>query len=354
MSTLDVAIRHRFGDSTIDIAFTATVPGAVVLFGPSGAGKSTVLSAVAGLLRAQHAVVSLAGERLDHLPAERRGIGFVFQDALLFPHLSVAANLRYGQRRARGERIGFEEVVALLGIGGLLGRRPRTLSGGERQRVAIGRALLAQPRLLLMDEPLASLDAPRRAEVLPFLLRIKSELAIPILYVTHAIDEVFAIADTLVLLEMGRVVAAGPLVDVAGRPDIAFARRDDAASVVEARVGAHDAARRLTRLQAGAMVLDVPLLAAPEGTMVRARIPAREVILASEVPRGISIHNIIPATVAAIAEDAQRHAAIVALDAGPRLLARVTPDAVARLGLAPGVKVLALVKSMAVEVLPGA
>ncbi len=354
MTTLDVAIRHRFGDVTIDIAFTAPAPGVVALFGPSGAGKSTVLSAVAGLLRADHGSVSLGAERLDSLAVERRGVGFVFQDALLFPHLSVAGNLRYGQNRARGGMIRFEEVVALLGIGKLLDRRPRTLSGGERQRVAIGRALLAQPRLLLMDEPLASLDAPRRAEIMPFLLRIKSELAIPILYVTHALDEVLSIADTLVLLEAGRVVAAGPLTEVASRPDLAFARRDDAAAVVEARIAAHDPARRLTRLDSGAMILEVPLLAAPIGATVRARIPAREVILASETPRGISIHNIIPSTVTAISEDTQRHASIVALDAGPRLLARVTPDAVARLGLAPGKNVLALVKSMAIEVLPTA
>jgi molybdate transport system ATP-binding protein len=364
VTTLDVAIRHRYGDVTIDIAFTAPAPGVVALFGPSGAGKSTVLSAVAGLLRADHGRVSLGAEILDPLPVERRGIGFVFQDALLFPHLSVAGNLRYGQRRARGGMIRFEDVVSLLGLGSLLDRRPRTLSGGERQRVAIGRALLSQPRLLLMDEPLASLDAPRRAEIISFLLRIKTEFAIPILYVTHALDEVLSIADTLVLLESGRVVAAGPLADIASRPDLAFARRDDAAAVVEARVAAHDPARRLTRLDAGTMILEVPLLEAPIGAAVRARIPAREVILASETPRDISIHNIILTTVTAISEDPQRHAAIVALDASPhslgphplgtRLLARVTPDAVARLGLIPGKNVLALVKSMAIEVLPTA
>ncbi len=235
---LEVALRHAFpgppgGGGTgfaLDLAFAAPVPGVVALFGPSGGGKSSVLAAVAGLLRPQAGRVALDGATLTDTAArvfvapERRRCGVVFQEARLFPHLSVETNLRYGLRRAPRDAAGpgFEEVVGLLGIGHLLRRRPAGLSGGERQRVALGRALLSRPRLLLMDEPLAALDAPRRAEVLPFLERLHAEARLPILYVTHALEEVDRLADTLVLIEAGRAVAAGPveaLMSVTAGPD---------------------------------------------------------------------------------------------------------------------------------------
>ena len=215
--TLAVALRHRFGTATLDIAFDVPTPGVTALFGPSGVGKSSVLAAIAGLLRPDACRVTLDGERLADTeagiwqPTERRRVGFVFQDARLFPHLSVAANLRYGLRRAGAGATGFDEVVALLGLSALLARRPHTLSGGERQRVAIGRALLAQPRLLLMDEPLASLDAARKDEILPYLARLDTALRLPILYVTHALDEVAQLADSVVLLAAGRVELAPKL-----------------------------------------------------------------------------------------------------------------------------------------------
>ena len=339
------------------IDFLAT-GGATALFGPSGAGKSSVVGVIAGLMRARAARVVVDGmvltdtERRIHVPTEQRRLGLVFQDARLFPHMTVRSNLSYGLKRAQGGGIRFDDVVDLLGIETLLARRPHTLSGGERQRVAIGRALLAQPRLLLMDEPLASLDAARKEEILPYLLRLKQALALPIVYVTHALDEVLAIADTLVLLEHGEVRAAGSVADMTARGDVPLAARDDAGAVMEARVAEHHPARQLSLLRAGPLALWVPLVAGGLGTRLRVRIPAREIILAIEAPVGISLHNILPMVVVAVTEDAARHTAMVELGTGEvRLLARITPDAVTRLALQPGRPVLALVKSISVDVL---
>ena len=358
---IDFGLRHawpgRNGTGTVlDIAFLAQA-GATALFGPSGSGKSSVVATMAGLLRADAAYVAVDGEVLTdtdagiHVPPERRRLGLVFQDARLFPHMRVRANLEYGMKRAPAGGIRFDDVVELLGIAALLERRPHTLSGGERQRVAIGRALLAQPRLLLMDEPLASLDAARKAEILPYLARLKQALSLPIVYVTHALDEVLHLADSLVLLERGHVVASGRLSDLTARGDLPLAGRDDAGAVLDARVAEHHPARRLSLLRAGPLALWVPLVPGGLGTRLRVRIPAREVILATEAPQGISLHNILPVQVTAITEDPARHTAMVELGSGEaRLLARITPDAVARLGLAPGRPVLALVKSMSVDV----
>lgn len=356
--SLSVAIRHAVRDFSLDVSFDAPTPGTTALFGRSGAGKSTIIAAVAGLIRPASCRIAIGDflavdtERNVFVPPEQRRIGLVFQDARLFPHMSVAANLRYGLRRASPGAIGFDEVVDLLGVAPLLERRPHSLSGGEKSRVAIGRALLSQPRLLAMDEPLASLDEQHKAEILPYLARLKRTLHIPILYVTHAMDEVARLADTLVLIRGGRVVAAGPLEQVVGRGDLPLAARDDAAAVLSARIVAHDPAHLLSELEAAGRRLLVPMIDGVPGSFVRVRIPAREVILASAAPQGISVHNVIPGAVHGIVQDRSRHAAMVevALD-GAGLLARVTPDAVARLGLAAGTPVLALVKSMAIEVL---
>jgi molybdate transport system ATP-binding protein len=350
--TLSVSVAHRRQNFALDVAFEAPTPGVVALFGASGSGKSTVIAAIAGLLRADSANIWLDGEALHLLPPQARGIGVVFQDALLFPHMSVAANLRYGQRRARPGRIGFDDTVELLGIGGLLDRRPASLSGGERQRVGIGRALLSQPRLLLMDEPLSALDQPRRAEILPYLARLRTALRIPIVYASHAMDEILALADTLVLLDKGRVAAFGPLATLAAQVDLPLALRADAAGVLHGTVQSHDAERRLTAIAAGSQTFMIPLLDAPAGAAVRLLIPAREVILARDAPGLISVNNVFEATVRSMAEDVPSHAALVAIDggAGP-LLARITMDAARRLDLRPGERVRALVKSMSVDVL---
>ena len=352
---IEVALRHDFGGTTLDITFVAG-EGTTVLFGPSGSGKSSVVAAIAGLLRADRLRVTVEDvvladtTRSIWVPPERRRIGLVFQDARLFPHMSVVGNLRYGARRAPPGRIGFDEVVALLGIGALLPRRPHSLSGGERQRVAIGRALLSQPRLLLMDEPLSGRDAARKAEILPYLAKLRSALGLPIIYVTHAMDELLRLADDVVLLDQGRVRDSGPLARLAARADLPFAARDDAGAVLELNVTGHDAAARLSRLGGTGISLLVPLL--PSSVQrVRVRIPAREVILASAAPSGISLHNILSGVVHDVAENAAWHDVIVAVAIGEALvLARVTPDAVQRLGIAPGAPILALVKSTSIDV----
>lgn len=356
--SLSLRLRHRFPALGLDVAFEVPTPGVTVLFGPSGAGKSSTIAAVAGLLHPDETRIEFDGQVLADtaaglwLPPERRRIGVVFQDPRLFPHMTVATNLRFGLRRAPPGPIRFQEVVDLLGIGHLLARRPHTLSGGERQRVAIGRALLAQPRLLLMDEPLANLDAARKAEIMPFLTRLKTALDLPILYVTHALDEVTQLADSLVLIEAGRTLAHGALSEIATRGDLPLARRDDAGAVLLCRVHAHDAPRQLTALEAGGAMFLVPLLDRPLQSGLRIRIPAREVILAGQPPAAISVQNIVHGVVRCITGDTAHHSALVeiALPDGA-LLSRVTPDAVARLALAPGAPVLALIKSTAIEVL---
>ncbi|MEJ0015528.1 MAG: molybdenum ABC transporter ATP-binding protein [Acetobacteraceae bacterium] len=356
--SLEVLLRHRFPAVQIDLQFTVPTPGVTVLFGPSGAGKSTIISAAAGLLRPDECRIVVDGTVLADtasgvwLPPERRRMGLVFQDARLFPHMSVATNLRFGLRRAPGGPVTFDEVVDLLGIGALLPRRPHTLSGGERQRVAIGRALLAQPHMLLMDEPLASLDAGRKSEIMPFLTRLKTALRLPVLYVTHALDEVAQLADSLVLVEGGRMIGSGPVSEIAARADLPLARRDDAGALLLCRVVEHDAARELSRLEGGGASFWIPLLEAPTGAERRIRIPAREVILASRPPEAISLHNIVPGMVRRIDPDAPRRSVLVeiALPSGA-LIARVTSDAIVRLALAPGRPVLALIKSTSIEVL---
>lgn len=355
---LDVSARHRLGAFSLDVNFSAQVPGVTALFGPSGSGKSTVLSIVAGLLRPQAGRVALGGSVLldsaagVDMAAERRRCAVVFQDAKLLPHLSVETNLRYGARRAPRDATGpeFAEVVGLLGIAPLLRRRPRALSGGERQRVALGRALLARPRLLLMDEPLAALDGARKLEILGFLERLRDVARIPVLYVTHALDEVDRLADTLVLMEAGRVLAAGPLEALAARTDLpALSGRRDAGAVLSCTVQAHDAARGLTRLAFPGAALQVPLRSEAVGVRLRLRLRARDVTVATEAPRGVSSHNVLPSTISAVAP-AGPHEIYVTLQVGPTpLLARLTRDSVAELGLTPGRAVFALVKSTAFD-----
>jgi molybdate transport system ATP-binding protein len=358
--SFSLLLRHRFPSIQMDIAFEVHSPGVTALFGPSGSGKSTIINAAAGLLRPHTCHVEIDGTLLADtrsgvwLPPERRRVGLVFQDSRLFPHMSVATNLRFGMRRVGPGAVRFDEIVDLLGIGALMGRRPRTLSGGERQRVAIGRALLAQPHLLLMDEPLASLDSARKAEILPFLTRLKTALRLPILYVTHALDEIAQLADSIVLVEAGHVVAYGTVSEVAARADLPLAQRDDAGALLVCRVEANDADRALTRLAGGGATFWVPLVDLPVGTECRIRVPAREVILATRPPDAISLHNIVPGTVRRIKDDTVRRSVVVEVglpDGG--LLSRVTPDAVVRLGLSQGAAVLALIKSTSIEVLRG-
>jgi molybdate transport system ATP-binding protein len=354
---LEVALRHRYGRSgfALDASFTAPAAGVTALFGPSGCGKSSILAAVAGLLRPDTGRVALAGEALldtargIFTAPERRRFAMVFQDARLFPHLSVATNLRYGLRRAPVQATGpgFEEVVALLGLEHVLARRPGRLSGGERQRVALGRALLARPRLLLMDEPLAALDAARRAEVLPFLARLRDAAAIPILYVTHALDEVDALADQMVLLAEGRVLAQGPVEALAARTDLPLAARRDAGALLTCRIAAHDQARGLTQLDFPGGRFAVPLRAEPIGSQARIRLRARDVAVATEPPRGISTQNVLAAQLVSVGDATSSPEVFLQLALGPSIiLARVTRDSIARLGLRPGLAVWAVIKAV--------
>jgi molybdate transport system ATP-binding protein len=358
-SGLEVAVAKRLGAFALEAAFQVPAQGVTALFGRSGAGKSATLSAIAGALRPDRGRIVLGdrvlfdGDRGIDVPMERRAIGWVFQDARLFPHLSVRANLDYGARRARGRDAGvrFDEVLSVLGIEPLLARRPTGLSGGERQRVAIGRALLSQPALLLMDEPLAALDAPRRAEILPFLARLKTRFALPILYVTHSLAEVVRLADQLVVLDEGHIAAQGPLADVLARADLPLlAGRADAAATLDGVVAEHFSARGLSRLRIGDIDLFAPRLHQPLGESVRAVVLARDVLLARVRPEAISARNILAGRIAGLAARPDGSIMVrVALDGGPTLLSAITADAVQSLKLAVGEPVWAIVKSVAVE-----
>ncbi|WP_245501208.1 molybdenum ABC transporter ATP-binding protein [Lichenibacterium minor] len=361
-SALSVEVTHRQGTFSLDVSFAA--PGGVTaLFGRSGAGKTTLVGAIGGLLRPARGRIALGDrvlldtERGIFVPRHRRRIGTVFQEGRLFPHLSVRQNLLFGRwfaPRSEGGA-GFDAVVDLLGIAPLLGRRPAGLSGGEKQRVAIGRALLAKPRLLLMDEPLSALDDARKAEILPYVERLRDEAGVPIVYVSHSVAEVARLADTLVVLEGGRVAAAGPAGEILSRLDVApLAGAREAGAVLDARVAAQDEGFGLTILHTRAGPLRVPRIDLPLGTALRVQVPARDVLLSLGAPVGTSALNVLPAVVAEIrARDGA--GAEVRLDCGgAALLARITRLSLSEMGLAPGSRVFAVVKSVALDRRSGA
>ena len=350
---------------TLDVTLSLPERGVSVLFGPSGCGKTTVLRALAGLERARGRVALGAAQWQDDacglfVPPHQRAVGYVIQEAALFPHLSVQGNLDYARRRAAGGSCGIalDQLVALLGIGHLLARRPDTLSGGERQRVAMARALATHPALLLMDEPLAALDAQRKAEVLPYLDRLPAELGIPIVYVSHAVDEVVRLADHLVLMDAGRVLASGALAETLSRLDLPLAWADEAGAVLDVVVGERDAAWHLARLDVptGADTPECRLWTRdqglPVGSRTRLRVLARDVSLARTPLQGSSIGNQVFGTVDAIADDVHPALALVRVRMGigpgsPALLARVTRRSADALQLRPGLQVWAHVKTVA-------
>ncbi|HWP20201.1 MAG TPA: molybdenum ABC transporter ATP-binding protein [Burkholderiaceae bacterium] len=360
MPTLHLAVQAAFHDFVLDLQERWPLEGITALFGPSGSGKSTLLRVIAGLEPRARGRVALDDETwlaeapVRAVPAYRRGVGLVFQEAGLFPHLSVEGNLHYAERRSRHSRatpVNFGEVVRALDLAPLLHRKPASLSGGERQRVAIGRTLLARPRLLLMDEPLAALDARRKSEILPYIEQLPHAFGVPVIYVTHDIDEVTRLADRLVLLAHGRVVAAGPLQELLERLDLQPATgRFEAGVVLETRVEGHDERFRLTQVRHGSQTLSVPMTDVPVGTVVRLRIRARDVALAIEPPRGLSIRNVLAGTLAALHEEPDTPFAETLVDiGGARIRARLTRQAVAELGLQVGQPVYALVKSIALD-----
>jgi len=358
---IEIDVEKRLGAFLLDARFAAPATGITALFGRSGAGKTTLVNLLAGLVRPDRGRIAVGGEVLFSaeegidVPPERRRLGYVFQEGRLFPHYSVHGNLTYGRRRGtRGGAIGFDAVVALLGLGALLDRRPGDLSGGEKQRVAIGRALLAEPRLLLMDEPLASLDAPRKAEILPFIEKLRDELHLPVIYVSHAMEEIVRLADTLVLMSEGRIAAVGPVEELTSRLDLRpLTGRYEAGAVIRATVAGHDVTYGLSELAFPGGRLRVSHVALPLGTPVRARIRARDVALATTRPIGISFRNIFAARVTEVAPE-RAPIVDVRLDIGTpaqpvALWARVTARAAHELGLTPGREVFALVKTVALD-----
>jgi len=343
-----LAVSHRFG-----------LEGITALFGASGCGKSTLLRTVAGLEERAEGRIALGDDVWQDsasgifVPPHRRGVGYVFQDARLFPHLTVAGNLRYAARRSAGvdKLVHMDDVVAALDLRSLLARSPPSLSGGERQRVAIGRTLLTRPRLLLMDEPLAALDLGRKGEILPYIERLPAAFGIPVIYVTHAIDEVARLARQMVVLSAGRKLADGPVTEVLERLDLQTATGGfEDGVVLLTRVAGHDDAFHLTRLDHHGQPIEIPRVSLPVGSELRLHVRARDVSLATVRPQGISVRNIIAGTLVRVAAEPDSAYAEALVDiGGARLRARITRAAVADLVLAPGTAVYALVKSVAFQ-----
>ena len=365
-AALELRARIQFGSGAdgfrLDVDAALPGSGVTALFGPSGCGKTTLLRAVAGLARPRPGRIVVDGQRWQDdaagiwLPTHRRELGYVFQEASLFPHLDVRANLDFGQRRvpAAQRRIALDQAVELLGIGALLRRRPAQLSGGERQRVAIARALATSPRLLLMDEPLAALDAARKAELLPWFERIVRELRMPMLYVTHSLDEVARLASHIALMRAGRIVAHGASAELMTRLDLGLAHGDAAGALVEGQAEGFDAQYQLLQVRfgtgAGCVLHCVHAGGAPPrapGQPVRLRVQARDVSLSLRAAADTSILNVLPAVVRSLADEGPAQC-IVALDvAGTTLLARVTRRSADALALAPGLPLFAQVKAAA-------
>ena len=366
----DVIARLRIGYPAFSLDVNLTLPGNQVtaIFGPSGSGKSTCLRAIAGLERnppqpqsanagqANDGFISVDGEIWQDdvhdlfLAPHLRALGFVFQEASLFAHLSVAQNLSFGQSRVPKalRRVSLEQAIELLGIGHLMNRQPHALSGGERQRVAIARALATSPRMLLMDEPLAALDAARKAEVLPYLANLQRELAIPVLYVTHSLDEVARLADHLVMLDAGRVVASGPAAELMTRMDLPIAQGDAASALVHATVVSHDPVHHLTQARFSGGEFAIPLQTLAIGDSVRIRVQARDVSLTLAHQSGTSIQNIVPVRIVTLGSNMAGQIMVQLDAAGSTLLARVTARAVAQLDLRAGQALFAQVKGVAI------
>lgn len=353
---LDLSVIRQQGSFRVDVTLKAGA-GVTALFGPSGSGKTSVINMVAGLARPDQGRIAVDGrvlfdraERID-VPPEHRRLGYVFQDGRLFPHLSVRANLNFGRDRVpEAERkVEFDAVVEVLGIEHLLDRRPALLSGGEKQRVAIGRALLASPRILLMDEPLAALDANRKAELLPFIGALSKRFRIPILYVSHSMDEVLSLADTLVLMDQGRMAAIGPTEDLLSRPELrALTGRWEAGSVIRATVEGHDSQNGMTllRFAGGSLVMARNHLSL--GSTVRLRVQASDVAIALDHPGRVSVRNVLPARVLSISHG-EGGLVDVMLECGEiHLWAQISGAAQADLNLQPGMAVHAMVKALTI------
>lgn len=352
---LKVNVRKRLGALDLDCAFEAG-PGVTILFGRSGSGKTSLLSMIAGLLRPDAGAISIDGEVLDDsrrafTPPHRRRFGYVFQDALLFPHLNVRANLDFGRRfsKAPPDPVAFARIIEMLGISALLERMPDRLSGGEKQRVAIGRALLSNPRLLLLDEPLASLDQQRKDEIMPYLERLRAQTQAPIIYVTHSMAEVTRLADRIVLLRDGCVVAAGAPQDVLHRADTLDPSEAAGAAAMFDAIVDHIDPDGLAALDCALGRIWAPADELTAGARVRLQIFASDVLIASQKPVALSALNVFEAKVATIVAQSQAVAQVELDCANGRLWSHVTQRSATNLELAPGLSVFAIVKSVALD-----
>ena len=354
---LRVAAAKQRGNFSLNVEFELGVRGVLALFGRSGCGKSTVVNIIAGLLDPDSGRIELddtvlldTQQRLK-MPPERRGIGYVFQDARLFPHLSVAANLRYAGKRAKGPAyVTLEAVTRMLALEPLMNRRTHQLSGGEHQRVAIGRALLAQPRLLLLDEPLAALDGARREEVLPYLETLRDQLAIPMVYVTHDFAEVLRLATHMVLMEAGQVVAQGSIAEMSLNPRLrALIGPDEVGAIIDGMVVSIDTQSNLAKVRVGAGELNVQATGLTVGTALRVQLLARDIIVSTELPQHLSVRNSIAGIVTTVQRD-DADTDLITLDIGGKyLMARITRSATQELALSPGSKAWALVKTVSLR-----
>ncbi len=355
--TIEVDVGHRLGAFTLEARFMSE-GRLTAFFGQSGSGKTSLVNVIGGLIRPDRGRVVVDGTPLVDtaagifVPTWRRRIGYVFQEGRLFPHLTVRRNLMFGSwfRPARERKVQLDTVLDLLGIGHLLQRRPGALSGGEKQRVAIGRALLASPRLLLMDEPLAALDEARKGEILPFIERLRDEANVPIVYVSHSLAEVSRIANSVVVLRNGRVIAVGDPADVLSRTEfVPLDAVEEAGAVIEARIAQHDVPFGLTMLQFKAGLLRVPQLVLPIGTIVRVRIRARDVMIANATPVGLSALNVFPGKVIELRKSGET---VVEVDVdcnGVRVTARLTRKSVETLGLVAEMRVYAILKGVTLD-----
>ncbi len=355
---LQVALQWRRGDFTLDAAFEAPTPGVTALFGRSGAGKSTIAQLLAGLWRADAGRIQLDDQQLFdsaqrlNVPAQRRRVGYLFQDLRLFPHLNVEHNLRYGLRRAagHGSAISWQHTIDLLDLGPLLQRRSAQLSGGERQRVALGRALLSQPRLLLLDEPLSAIDAQKRSELLPYFERLRDELSLPIILITHQFEDLLRLANRVVLLDAGQVLAQGELPELSLRPPMRSILGPEAAgAVIEGIVERLDAESGLATVRIGGSRLLLPAPGLTHGKRVRLQLLARDLIIATSRPQGLSVRNQLGGVISSIEDDGE-HNVLVGIDAeGMALQARITTSAARQLRLQRGLAVWVLVKAVSLQ-----
>ncbi|MGN6514560.1 MAG: molybdenum ABC transporter ATP-binding protein [Rhizomicrobium sp.] len=349
--SISVSIEHEFAGFHLAASFAAAEPGITALFGPSGSGKTTIVNAIAGLLRPAHGNIVIGGETvLDSragifVPPRLRRVGYVFQDARLFPHMSVQNNLRFGWRRAQvpASEAAFDHIVSLLGLDNLLARSPLKLSGGEKSRVALGRALLSSPRILLLDEPLSALDAARKAEILPYLERLRDEAKVPMLYVSHSLEEVAQLADNVIAVKDGATVAQGPVFEM-----LADLETGAFGAVVDTRVEQHRAADGLSVLAFDGGRLIVPRLNRDIGQRLRVRVRAEDVMLAAEEPRTISANNVISCNVTEVRISGDQ-ADVQLLCGKARFVSRITRASAARLNLKAGMPIFAIMKSVIVD-----